>query len=57
VEDGFGDHYIAVARHEFCFCRGHQFEHLVPDIIAIVGGEEVAVAVVDAGEGDTILGS
>ncbi len=55
LNDGFGDHDVAVARYEFCLCRGHQFELLVPDIIAIVVGEEFAVAVVNAGEGDIIL--
>ena len=56
VNNWFGDHYVAVARGEFCFCRGHQFELPVPDVIATVVGEEFAVAIVDAREGDTILG-
>jgi len=55
VNDGFGDNHVAVARDEFCLCRGHQFELLVPDVIAMVGGEEFAVAIVDAGEGDIVL--
>ena len=55
VNDGFGDNYVAVARDEFCLCRRHQFELPVPDIIAMVGGEEFAVAIVDAGEDDIIL--
>ena len=56
VNDGFGDHNVAIARHEFCFRRWHQFELLVPDIIAMVRGEEFAVAIVDTCEGDIILG-
>ena len=56
MNNGFGDHHEAVARHEFCLCRGHQLEYLVLDVIATVVGEKFAVAVVDAREGDTILG-
>ena len=56
VEDGFGDDEIAVAGHEFFSGGGHEFEFFVPDVIAAVGGEEFAVAIVDACEGDTILG-
>ena len=55
MNDGFGDNHVAVARGEFCLCRGHQFELLVPDVIAMVGGEEFAVAIVDAGEDDITL--
>ena len=55
VNDGFRDNHVAVARGEFCLCRGHQFELLVPDVIAMVGGEEFAVAIVDAGENDITL--
>ena len=55
VNDGFRDNHVAVARGEFCLCRGHQFELLVPDVIAMVGGEEFAVAIVDAGESDIVL--
>lgn len=56
VNDGFGDHDVAIARGEYCFRRRHEFELSVPYIFATVGGKEFAVAVVDAGEGDTILG-
>ena len=55
MDDGFGDHYVAVAIDESRLCGGHQFELPVSDIIAMIGGEEFAVAVVDACEGDKAL--